>query len=187
MKHNLHIWNANKMLFFFNFMLFVWIKCKRFLFPKSNPLKVTSPLKLRLPKAANSENNEVATIGTLRYHFKEVSFSSERVGVMNQSIALVAKVSNDGLVHFTDPQPMDYHEWTTEMDYLNGRLNGLPKWTTLYYLLWKKKKIIKAWLFWTMHGCLRHLGLFFFLYAAGQLFYRCIHSSRVMADTLGGE
>ena len=27
----------------------------------------------------------------------------------------------------------------------------------------------------------------FFLYAAGQLFYRRIHSSRVMADTLGDE
>ena len=25
------------------------------------------------------------------------------------------------------------------MEYLNGRLNGLPKWTTLNYLLWKKK------------------------------------------------
>ena len=36
-----------------------------------------------------------------------------------------------GLVHFTDPQSMDYHEWTTEMDYLNGQLNGLPKWNTL--------------------------------------------------------
>ena len=33
---------------------------------------------------------------------------------------------------------MDYHEWTTEMDYLNGQLNGLPKWTTLNYLPWKK-------------------------------------------------
>ena len=32
-----------------------------------------------------------------------------------------------GLVHFTDPQSMDYHEWSTEMDYLDGRLNGLPK------------------------------------------------------------
>ena len=29
---------------------------------------------------------------------------------------------------------MDYHEWATQMDYLNGRLNGLPKWTTLNYL-----------------------------------------------------
>ena len=37
------------------------------------------------------------------------------------------------LVHFTDPQSMGYHEWTTEMDYLNGRLNGLPKWNTLNY------------------------------------------------------
>ena len=63
-----------------------------------------------------------------------------------------------GLVHFTDPQSMDYHEWTTETDYLNGRLSGIPKWTTQL-----------------------------FLYAAGQLFYRRIHSSRVMADTLGGE
>ena len=39
-----------------------------------------------------------------------------------------------GQVHFTDPQSMDYHEWATQMDYLNGRLNGLPKWTTLNYL-----------------------------------------------------
>ena len=31
-----------------------------------------------------------------------------------------------GLVNFTDPQSMDYHEWTTEMDYLNGWLTGLP-------------------------------------------------------------
>ena len=29
---------------------------------------------------------------------------------------------------------MEYHEWATQMDYLNGRLNGLPKWTTLNYL-----------------------------------------------------
>ena len=29
--------------------------------------------------------------------------------------------------------------------------------------------------------------LFFVFYTAGQLFYRRIHSSRVMADTLGGE
>ena len=28
--------------------------------------------------------------------------------------------SSNGLVHFTDPQSMDYHEWSTEMDYLNG-------------------------------------------------------------------
>ena len=36
-----------------------------------------------------------------------------------------------GSVHFADPQSMDYHDglpkWT---DYLNGLLNGLPKWTT---------------------------------------------------------
>ena len=38
----------------------------------------------------------------------------------------------------TDPQSLDYHEWTTEMDYLNGQLNGLPKWNTLNFL--KKKK-----------------------------------------------
>ena len=44
-----------------------------------------------------------------------------------------------GLVHFTDPQSMDYHEWSTEMDYLNGRLNGLPKWTTLIILPILKK------------------------------------------------
>ena len=31
-----------------------------------------------------------------------------------------------GLVHFTEPQSMDYHKWTTEMDYPHGRLNGLP-------------------------------------------------------------
>ena len=52
----------------------------------------------------------------------------------------------DGLVHFNDPQSMDYHEWTTEMDYLNGRLNGLPYITCLE----KNKKIAKvtkAWLF----------------------------------------
>ena len=33
----------------------------------------------------------------------------------------------------------------------------------------------------------RFLFFFFFLYAAGQLFYRRIHSSRVMVDTLGGD
>ena len=33
--------------------------CKRFLFPKSNdPPKITTPLKLLPPKAANSESNE---------------------------------------------------------------------------------------------------------------------------------
>ena len=33
--------------------------CKRFLFPESNdPPKITTPLKLRPPKAANSESNE---------------------------------------------------------------------------------------------------------------------------------
>ena len=53
------------------------------------------------------------------------------------------------------------------MDYLNGLLNGLPKWTTLNYL--------------AVLVDLRHL---FFLNAAGQLFCRRIHSSRVMADTL---
>ena len=45
-----------------------------------------------------------------------------------------------GSVNFTDPQSMDYLVWTTEMDYLNGKLNGLPKWNTLNYPLWKKKK-----------------------------------------------
>ena len=66
-----------------------------------------------------------------------------------------------GLVHFTDPQSMDYHKWTTEMDYLNG----LP--------------YIKACLFWSMDRYLRHFVCFF--YVAGQLFYRRIHSSCVMA------
>ena len=33
--------------------------CKRFLFPESNdPPNITTPLKLRPPKAANSESNE---------------------------------------------------------------------------------------------------------------------------------
>ena len=33
--------------------------CKRFLFPESNdPPKITTPQKLRPPKAANSESNE---------------------------------------------------------------------------------------------------------------------------------
>ena len=44
------------------------------------------------------------------------------------------KVKVTGLVHFTDPQSMHYHAWTTETDYLNGWLNGLPKWSTLNYL-----------------------------------------------------
>ena len=47
-----------------------------------------------------------------------------------------------GSVHFADPQSMDYHDgipkwtakWTAKVDYLNGLLNGLPKWTTLNYL-----------------------------------------------------
>ena len=75
-------------------------KCCSFLILCSFKLNVNdfcspevTPRKLRLPKAANSENNEVATIGTLRYHFKEISFSSERVGVMNQSIARCSKHS----------------------------------------------------------------------------------------------
>ena len=73
--------------------------------------------------------------------------------------------------------------WTTTY----GLAEWTAKWTTLNYLPWKKK-ITKAWLFWSMDCCLRLLVFFFFfLYAAGQLFYRRIHSSRVMADTLGGK
>ena len=64
----------------------------------------------------------------------------------------------EGLVHFTYPQSMDYHKWTTEMDYLNG----LP-YTTYFE---KKKKITKAWLF----GIDGLLPTPFFLDAAGQLF-----------------
>ena len=45
------------------------------------------------------------------------------------------EANKTGSVHFTDPQSIDYHEWTTQMEYLNGRLNGLPKWTPLNYLL----------------------------------------------------
>ena len=64
---------------------------------------------------------------------------------------------------------MDYDEWTTEMDY--------PKLPTL-----EKKKITNAWLFWSLERLFRDLVFFFFM-----LFYRHIHSSRVMADTLRGE
>jgi len=45
------------------------------------------------------------------------------------------------MVHFTEPQSMDCHVWAAEVDCLNGRLDGLPKWTALNCLPWKGKDI----------------------------------------------
>ena len=78
------------------------------------------------------------------------------------------------------------------MDHLNGRLNGLPKWTTLSYPLithLERKKKDNQSLVVLIDGPLSSPScfFFFFLYAAGQWFYRRIHLSHVMADTLGGE
>ena len=60
MKHNLYVWKANKMSFYFVVRLnFEKKKLTSALFENDfcSP-KVTAPLKLRPPKAANSESNE---------------------------------------------------------------------------------------------------------------------------------
>jgi len=51
----------------------------------------------------------------------------------------------------------------------------------------QKKQTNKAWLFWSMERYIATFAILLFFYAAGQLFYRRIHPSRVMADTFGGE
>ena len=62
MKHNLYMWDANKMLFFFQVLCSFKFREKiltpaLFVNDFCSP-KVTTPLKLRPPKAANSESNE---------------------------------------------------------------------------------------------------------------------------------
>ena len=60
--------------------------CKRFLFPESNdPPKITTPLKLRPPKAANSESNEG------RYYRNSTVFTSEQLGKNGVAVCIGGK------------------------------------------------------------------------------------------------
>ena len=92
-------------------------------------------------------------------------------------------------VLFTDPQHMDYLEWTTEMystwmDGLMDYLKGLPYIT---YLEKKDSQSLVVLMVVPLPSPSWFLSVCLFFYGAGQLCYRHIHSSRVMADTLGGE
>jgi len=81
----------------------------------------------QLKKYSKDSSDRIDGINT------EVGYASRMTSVIfSCTNSAILRTSNmAGLVHFTDPQSMDYHERTTVMDYLNGRLNGPPQTTHL--------------------------------------------------------